>query len=87
MADDNEEGTDGFVRPPTLSPLTQTIMSGNSSPRGGLYSMPFSPESKRNMLQKPLSYDAPERVFVNQKDIGIQADVWSLGVIMYEFLA
>ena len=48
--------------------------------------MPLSPDSKRNMIQKPLSYDAPERVFVNQKDIGIQADIWSLGVILYEFL-
>ena len=33
-----------------------------------------------------MPYDAPERVFVNQKDIGIQADVWSLGVVLYEFL-
>lgn len=59
------------------------MILGSGSPRN----VPIlTPDSKKNMLQKPMPYDAPERVFVNQKDIGIQADVWSLGVVLYEFL-
>lgn len=38
------------------------------------------------MIQKSLPYDAPERIYVNQKEIGLMADVWSLGVVLYEFL-
>ena len=59
------------------------MLSDSASPRSHPVT---SPDSKRNMLQKPLAYDAPERVFVNQKDIGLQADIWSLGVVLYEFL-
>lgn len=65
------------------STLVHTMLSESSSPRGNSI---VSPDSKKNRLQKSLPYDAPERVFVNQKDLAVQADVWSLGVVLYEFL-
>ena len=47
--------------------LAQTIANGSSSPKHIFHSL----DSKKNMLQKALAYDAPERVYVNQKDIGL----------------
>ena len=41
--------------------LAQTIANGSSSPKH----MFVSPDSKKNMLQKALAYDAPERIYVN----------------------
>ena len=37
-------------------------------------------------LAKPLPYDAPEKMYVNQKDLQVQADTWSLAVVLFEFM-
>ena len=58
------------------------MLRGTSSPR----QITISPESKRNQLLMPLPYDAPEKKFVNQKDVDINLDIWSLGVALYEYI-
>ena len=45
------------------------LLSSTSSPRSAKHHT--GPDAKSNKIQKALPYDAPERLFVNQKDIGI----------------
>jgi len=47
--------------------LVQTMLNDGGSPRLDLE----SPFSAKNELQMSLPYDAPERIYVNQKDIGL----------------